>query len=122
MYPYARKHGIRYYFDTKFRRDISYRRVKKLRVKREGKLSNPDVKKRVKILLTERDGRRCNHCKKEFGLNSLTIDHVVRLVKNGSNDLSNLQLLCIECHQVKTAEEHKAEAKRSRRNLWDFEG
>jgi 5-methylcytosine-specific restriction protein A len=121
MYPHARKHGIRYYFDTEYRRNLSYGRGKKLRTKREGKLSNPTVKKRVKMLLAERDGRRCNHCKQEFGLNSLTIDHIVRLVKNGSNELPNLQLLCTDCHQVKTAEEHRAEAKQNGRNLWDFE-
>src|ERR1700761_7754262 len=82
MYPHARKHGIRYYFDTEFRRNIAYHRKQKLRTKREGKLHNPQIKKKTKILLSKRDGRKCNHCQADFSLNELTIDHVIRLVKN----------------------------------------
>lgn len=118
MYPHARKHGIRYYFDTEFRRNISYHRKQKLRTKREGKLHNSQIKKKTKILLSKRDGSKCNHCQVDFSLNDLTIDHVIRLVKNGSNKLDNLQLLCAACHQVKSAEENREDAQSNSRPLW----
>lgn len=33
------------------------------------------------------------------------VDHVVPLEQGGSNDMSNLSLLCVECHKAKTASE-----------------
>ncbi len=33
------------------------------------------------------------------------VDHLVPLFKDGSNDLNNLQWLCIPCHSTKTIKE-----------------
>lgn len=33
------------------------------------------------------------------------VDHIVPLAKGGTDDLENLQLLCIECHKIKTQRE-----------------
>lgn len=41
------------------------------------------------------------------------IDHVVPLEQGGSNDPANLQVLCVECHQAKTAAEAQARAGRN---------
>ena len=45
----------------------------------------------------------CTHCQAK-GLVKLgeELDHIVPVSKGGSNDPSNLQMLCKECHAVKT--------------------
>jgi 5-methylcytosine-specific restriction protein A len=35
-------------------------------------------------------------------------DHIVPLIKGGTNDRSNLQRLCDDCHEAKTLTEHGA--------------
>jgi 5-methylcytosine-specific restriction protein A len=39
--------------------------------------------------------------------NTLHIDHIVALANGGTNDIKNLQLLCVECHERKTKDELK---------------
>ena len=40
------------------------------------------------------------------------IDHIIEVIQNGTNELSNLQVLCPCCHSVKT--------KRCAKQKWDF--
>lgn len=47
----------------------------------------------------------CAHCKCKLPA-WFEVDHVKRLQYGGSNDISNLEALCRECHGKKTAEEH----------------
>jgi 5-methylcytosine-specific restriction endonuclease McrA len=109
MYPYARAHGFRYYFDTDYRRRISYRRKRlhqdKVRRVRAGFFRTKKVKAKIKKRLIERDGQRCNYCKQCLSRGSLTIDHILALFKGGNNDLINLQLLCWPCHKEKNRQE-----------------
>ena len=47
-----------------------------------------------------------------FDESGFEIDHIVEVTHGGTNDLSNLQLLCPCCHSVKT--------KRCAKQSWDF--
>lgn len=48
----------------------------------------------------------CRECKKNGRLTAATeVDHIIPLSKGGTNELSNLQPLCHECHSRKTASE-----------------
>ena len=47
-----------------------------------------------------------------FDESGFQIDHIVEVKHGGTNDISNLQLLCPCCHAVKT--------KRCARQKWDF--
>lgn len=58
--------------------------------------------------LRQRDGECCNTCKIRFYLSSLTIDHIKPKHLGGSEDLKNKQLLCFNCHKIKTKKENKA--------------
>jgi 5-methylcytosine-specific restriction protein A len=98
MYPHAKVHGIRYMCDTDFRRAISTKRKKAIRVQR---------KARLKTALIERDGERCLHCIKPLVREQLTIDHIFPLCMGGDNELKNLQLLCVPCHEEKTRNDHE---------------
>lgn len=54
----------------------------------------------------ERDGKLCQPC---LALGRYTqakeVDHIIPKAKGGSDDLSNLQSICIPCHKVKTAQD-----------------
>jgi 5-methylcytosine-specific restriction endonuclease McrA len=64
----------------------------------------------VKWKLSQRDGERCNKCKTRMYPSELTIDHIIPKFKDGSDELSNKQLLCISCHRKKTKRENIARA------------
>nr|WP_281362426.1 HNH endonuclease [Pararobbsia alpina] len=50
-----------------------------------------------------RDKYTCQHCKRATRIGE--VDHITALENGGSNDDSNLQLLCIPCHKLKTAKD-----------------
>ncbi|CAH0650399.1 MULTISPECIES: HNH endonuclease [Pseudomonas] len=72
-----------------------------------GRGGRPWRRIRDRILL--RDNYTCQAC----GLvtKDLEVDHIINVAEGGSDDDSNLQALCVPCHQEKTA----AEAARGRR-------
>jgi 5-methylcytosine-specific restriction protein A len=56
--------------------------------------------KELRRYIIGRDKGRCLHC----GSSSrLSIDHIVPVIAGGSNDLSNLQTLCLSCNAKKGA-------------------
>ena len=65
-----------------------------------GKKKN--TQKRVNhAILYRRQGGYCAGCDHHFQPRNLTIDHVVRRTKGGNDDISNFQLLCHACNQLK---------------------
>ena len=54
----------------------------------------------IRGLVMERDGFRCRSCGRR---GHLEVDHVVPVQRRGSDDLGNLQALCVRCHKRKTA-------------------
>ena len=59
---------------------------------------------------------KCNGCKKLFGPKFIQVDHIVPIGKFVSYDkfveklfcnISNLQVLCLDCHKAKSAKERK---------------
>lgn len=74
---------------------------------------NEDLTKKIirrrewnrKVLLNKYNGI-CAHCGEQVNLihdhpKSATIDHVVPLSRGGLDVISNMQLLCYECNQMK---------------------
>ena len=57
----------------------------------------PEVKKYV----FERDRYQCRSCGQTQLEVHLSIDHIIPLARGGSNDISNLQTLCLRCNQQK---------------------
>lgn len=66
--------------------------------------------KRAKLSQTVRtrvawsQGYRCNRCKEVLHY-TFEIDHIQPLFDGGSNDESNLQALCAQCHRIKSIDE-----------------
>lgn len=55
----------------------------------------------VKKYVLQRNNHQCQSCGKKNTEARLNIDHIIPLAKGGSNDLSNLQVLCSPCNQKK---------------------
>lgn len=55
----------------------------------------------VRQYVYQRDRHQCQKCGKQKLETQLSIDHIIPLAKNGSNDISNLQTLCLNCNQKK---------------------
>ena len=61
-----------------------------------------NIRKRVnQAILYRRQGGYCAGCGHHFQSRNLTIDHVVPSSKGGNGDITNLQLLCHACNQLK---------------------
>lgn len=57
-------------------------------------------KKRLSIF--ERDGFKCVFCGIGSDESKITIDHIIPVVKGGSDDKENLQTLCDKCNSAKS--------------------
>jgi 5-methylcytosine-specific restriction endonuclease McrA len=55
-------------------------------------------------------GKTCNYC----GEIGNEVDHVIELAAGGDDSIDNLQVLCRECHKVKTAKYNSKRMKGSR--------
>lgn len=62
---------------------------------------------RKKVLL--RDAYQCTSCKKVcHSKGDAQVDHIIPKDHGGSDDESNLQVLCRSCHSRKTMQEHRS--------------
>jgi 5-methylcytosine-specific restriction endonuclease McrA len=55
----------------------------------------------VRKYVFERNNYQCQSCGQTYAETQLSIDHIIPLAKGGSNDISNLQTLCLTCNQKK---------------------
>lgn len=91
-------------------RDSSYCAFHQLEadINREKKASRKLLKggewKRQRAKALSRDNYQCVRCGNAI---NLTVDHLIPRSKGGTNELSNLQTLCTECHITKTREDNR---------------
>ena len=50
-----------------------------------------------------RDCSTCQQCQRIVSGTDCQVDHIVPKKRGGTDTLSNLQVLCLRCHQAKTA-------------------
>ncbi|KAB0242614.1 HNH endonuclease [Microcystis aeruginosa EAWAG127a] len=55
----------------------------------------------VRKYVYQRDNYQCQSCGKPENFTQLSIDHIIPLALGGSNDISNLQTLCLSCNRRK---------------------
>ncbi|MEO1691583.1 MAG: HNH endonuclease [Cyanobacteria bacterium J06631_6] len=55
----------------------------------------------VRKYVLQRNNYQCQSCGKQEAEAKLNIDHIIPLATGGSNDISNLQVLCSRCNQQK---------------------
>jgi len=94
----ARKYGIRYLFDQKYRRKCYAKEINKIRRKRIGS-SFFNNKKQIKSTLFRKKGNKCFWCNEPMNFSDATIDHIVPVKKGGNNYLHNLRLIHEKCRK-----------------------
>lgn len=60
----------------------------------------------IRPIVWKRDNYRCTNCQKRVSLRKCHIDHIVS-GKLGSNKLSNLRNLCMQCHSLRECNRHR---------------
>ena len=79
------------------------------------------ISKADRIKLWKKQKGRCAICKRKLDPHNYHIDHKKPLALGGKNTLSNLQLLCPNCHSLKSKEDQKKIAeKRKQERAKDF--
>jgi 5-methylcytosine-specific restriction enzyme A len=67
--------------------------------------------KQLRKQVWERDGGRCQgpycHDRPPILLETAHIDHIVPLVRGGTNELANLRTLCRRCHALRSDHAHQ---------------
>jgi 5-methylcytosine-specific restriction enzyme A len=66
------------------------------------KTSRIPIPQEVRQYILERNNFRCQGCDASDPKLALQIDHIIPLAKGGTNDLSNLQVLCQPCNSQKS--------------------
>lgn len=56
---------------------------------------------------------QCKRCRKWFPKEQIEIDHIIPKRKGGTDDISNLQALCIHCNRSKKANQSGFETAKS---------
>lgn len=62
---------------------------------------NGSISKEERELVFKRDNFTCKYCGRNSKEIGLEIDHIVPIMKGGSNELGNLQTLCKDCNNEK---------------------
>jgi 5-methylcytosine-specific restriction endonuclease McrA len=57
---------------------------------------------KIRLLILERDGYKCQLCGKTAKDTHLEVDHKIPVAKGGTDSLDNLWTLCIECNRGKS--------------------
>ncbi len=73
------------------------------------------VSKSQKNEVLARQKSKCNRCKKLLDPRATHFDHIKEVYKGGKSIVNNLQVLCANCHNIKTNEDKlkKVEKKRN---------
>lgn len=61
---------------------------------------------KLRVFILKRDNGLCQPCIKQGRVTKATqVDHIVQKKSGGTDEESNLQAICTECHKLKTARE-----------------
>jgi 5-methylcytosine-specific restriction endonuclease McrA len=76
--------------------------IHKIGFKQETKELRRTLSKDEKKQILDKQVNKCNICDKAIEKMKYQFDHIIPLACDGTNDLDNMQALCIECHFEKT--------------------
>ena len=84
------------------------RKSKKSKTEKPNKTKQKNTRSRyipvsVRVTVLHRDKNKCVFCGRSAKQVQLEVDHIIPFSKGGSNNLNNLQTLCIDCNRGKGA-------------------
>jgi len=97
---YGMSVGYRYWIEPRYRRQTKNNKKNK---EKYGSFVNNKIPLREAVI--RRDGRWCKWCGRYLKYSEMTIDHILAVSNEGTNKLDNLQILCEDCHILKTKQE-----------------
>lgn len=65
-------------------------------------IQRKQINRRTQNAVYARDGFKCKECGEEPGPEKLQVDHIIPVTAGGSNELSNLRVLCEDCNRAKS--------------------
>ncbi len=80
------------------------------RTRKAGRGGSGWAASRTRQAILTRDGHRCRGCGGASSPHLLHVDHITPVSRGGANTDANLQTLCVDCHDTKTAREAAARA------------
>lgn len=106
FFKYGFRYGYRYWFSKSYRWSLRHKKEKHRKQRIMGVheyrvYMNTCRRARRRIFGTKAYGFCGGGCRLRFPVSRLTIDHIVPISQGGSNDKSNLQVLCYSCHIAK---------------------
>ncbi len=110
-WKYAKVYGLVFYTNPDVQR-FGINRYNNFKVKRAYGSKFIQSKRQRRDRLIRRDGPGCVMCKRNYV--QLTIDHVIPVSRGGHSGVTNLQLLCYECHREKDKDNNRGQAKNTR--------
>ncbi len=81
--------------------EVNNSQLNKKKYKKVTKQRTRHISKSVRVNVFVRDNYRCIFCGRTSRQTELQIDHIIPFSKGGSNQINNLQTLCLDCNQGK---------------------
>ena len=79
-----------------------YNKFNNVEFNSDNKTQRETISKAIKLELLKEQKNKCNTCDANI-TNYYECDHIVEIARGGANEKTNLQLLCKQCHDSKTA-------------------
>ena len=98
----ANSQKISYKTKTIQQKTTSSSKKAKLTKPQQSTKSSRYISKSVRVTVLNRDKYKCVFCGRSSQQIELQIDHITPFSKGGSNDINNLQTLCLDCNVGKS--------------------
>jgi len=96
----TRKYGLRYTFHWDWQRKVRNRKNSLRKKLVYGSAWNSNRHGRINTLV-RLYGNKCAYCRRKLSDAEITLDHIIGRAEGGSNHISNLQIMCAACNQLK---------------------
>ena len=109
-YPFVKNHKQKYLKDyyLKNRQKFIYRaKIRKYLFKKAGILTIPDIQKLYEDNIKKYGTLTCVYCEKPIVFGKDSIDHIIPLSKEGTNEYNNLAIACLGCNISKGTKSEK---------------
>ena len=92
---------------SELKEEIRFLKDKVAELSKERTNRRRGINKHVRNEVICKQNRQCNACTKPLTEYNTNIDHKIGVQFGGTNDMDNLQALCVECHSEKTIKERR---------------